>query len=256
MSFINFPVFAVGSLLIAAPIALHLMMRQKPQHAMFPALRFVKQKQIVNSRRLRLRHWALLALRCAVVLGLAAALARPIVASAAAGGWWIAGLVGLLATVIGALSAIQWQRAPGKSLSWVLVSITGLLILVLAWLLFRVMTSGDAVLPAGDAEEPLAAVMIFDTSPRMGFVQDNQPRLAVAQEIGQSILKRLPRDSQIAVIHSQQTGDAFSIDRAAAASQITSLEPVFAADPLPEAIERGLDLLETSSKKSKDLMRK
>ena len=253
MSFINFPVFAIGSLLIAAPIALHLMMRQKPQHAMFPALRFVRQRQVVNQQRIRLRHWALLALRCAVVLGLAAALARPIVASAVAGGWWMAGLVGLVGLVVGGLAITQWQRAPGAALSWVLAVVALLLLLLLGWLLFRVTTVPEAALPAGDSEEPLAAVMIFDTSPRMGFVQDNQSRLAMAQELGRSLLKQLPRDSEIAVINTMQTGEAFSIDRAAAMSQVNSLKPSFATDDLPETIGRALDLLESSERERREL---
>jgi len=48
-----------------------------PQLFVFPALRFVLQKQHANRRRLQLRHWLLLALRCGLIAGLAIALARP-----------------------------------------------------------------------------------------------------------------------------------------------------------------------------------
>jgi hypothetical protein len=53
-------------------------MRREPQRLEFPALRFVRRRQQTNQRRLQLRHWILLALRCAVLALLALALARPV----------------------------------------------------------------------------------------------------------------------------------------------------------------------------------
>lgn len=75
-TFIN-PSLLAGVLLIGIPIALHLMMKQKPQRLMFPALQFVKQRRESNQRRLKLRHLLLLLLRCAAIALLALALARP-----------------------------------------------------------------------------------------------------------------------------------------------------------------------------------
>ncbi len=78
--------FLGGVLAIAVPIVLHLLMRQQPKHLEFPALRFIKRRESTNRRQMRLRHWLLLALRCAVILLLALALARPsIVASGVLG---------------------------------------------------------------------------------------------------------------------------------------------------------------------------
>ena len=62
---------------VAAPIVLHLIMRQSPKHFMFPALRFLQQRKDANRRRLRFRHLLLLALRIAALLFLAMALCRP-----------------------------------------------------------------------------------------------------------------------------------------------------------------------------------
>jgi hypothetical protein len=56
---------------------LHLVMRRQARELTFPALRFVQQRRDSNRRRMRLRHWVLLALRCALVAGVAVALARP-----------------------------------------------------------------------------------------------------------------------------------------------------------------------------------
>ena len=71
------PALLVGALFVAVPIALHLIMRRQPQRLVFPALQFIRQRQQANRRRLNLRHWLLLALRCAIIAGLAFALARP-----------------------------------------------------------------------------------------------------------------------------------------------------------------------------------
>ena len=64
--------FLAGGLAIAVPIILHLVMRKQPVHLEFPALRFIKLRENANRRQVRFRHWLLLALRCAVILLLAA----------------------------------------------------------------------------------------------------------------------------------------------------------------------------------------
>jgi hypothetical protein len=76
MGFVT-PALLGGAALIALPIVLHLIMRREPQKLVFPALRFVAQRRTTNQHRLRLRHWLLLALRCAIIALLAFALARP-----------------------------------------------------------------------------------------------------------------------------------------------------------------------------------
>ena len=67
----------IGTIFVAVPIALHLIMRQRPQWVEFPALRFLRSHQQANRRKLRLRHFLLLLLRIACVALLAFALARP-----------------------------------------------------------------------------------------------------------------------------------------------------------------------------------
>src|SRR5262245_31909406 len=76
MDFVN-PLLVGGSALIAVPIILHLIMRQRPKHLIFPALRFIQRRQDANRRKLRLRHWLLLLLRAMAFAMLAFALARP-----------------------------------------------------------------------------------------------------------------------------------------------------------------------------------
>ena len=85
MGFVT-PALLGGAALIAVPIVLHLIMRREAQQLQFPALRFVQQRRTMNQHRLRLRHWLLLALRCAIIALLAFALARPTLRGSGAAG--------------------------------------------------------------------------------------------------------------------------------------------------------------------------
>jgi hypothetical protein len=70
-----------GLLLVGVPVLLHLIMRQKPRHLSFPAFRFLRQRHLINRRKLRLQHLLLLLLRMGVIAALCLALARPRVAA-------------------------------------------------------------------------------------------------------------------------------------------------------------------------------
>jgi hypothetical protein len=76
------PLMLAGAALVAAPIILHLVMRQQPKHLLFPALRFVQLRNDATKRRLKLRHLLLLLLRCGAIVFLALAMARPSLQSA------------------------------------------------------------------------------------------------------------------------------------------------------------------------------
>ena len=58
---------AAGVALVGLPILLHLIMKQEPKRLSFPAFRFLTQKLKTNQRKLRLRHFILLALLLDVV---------------------------------------------------------------------------------------------------------------------------------------------------------------------------------------------
>src|SRR5829696_6738730 len=109
MAFINLSLLA-GGLCVAIPIVLHLIMRQRPKPMVFPAMRFIQQRRIANQRRLQLRHWLLLALRCGAI-GLAAlALARPSVASAALSSWLAASFLGVCTLAAVVVSTAAFAR--------------------------------------------------------------------------------------------------------------------------------------------------
>ena len=71
------PLLLTGAGLVAVPLVLHLLMRQRPVPRELPALRFLRVRAVANRRRLRLRHLLLLALRMGALVLLAIALARP-----------------------------------------------------------------------------------------------------------------------------------------------------------------------------------
>jgi hypothetical protein len=72
------PGLLFGALLVAVPIVIHLIMRRKPKHLLFPAVRFLRQRYRTTVQKLRLRHILLLVMRMLLILLLAGALARPL----------------------------------------------------------------------------------------------------------------------------------------------------------------------------------
>ena len=59
------------------PVLVHLLMRQKPRRLPFPAFRFLRQRSLINRRRMRLQHLLLLMLRMLVLAALCLAIAQP-----------------------------------------------------------------------------------------------------------------------------------------------------------------------------------
>jgi hypothetical protein len=90
MAFLT-PLFLLAGATIAIPIFVHLIQRERKRVIQFPSLMFVQRIPYQSVRRRRIRHWALLLMRCAAILMIVAAFARPFlrqeaVIAAAAGG--------------------------------------------------------------------------------------------------------------------------------------------------------------------------
>src|SRR5438128_5542132 len=136
MTFIH-PLLLGGLLLVGVPILLHLIMRQKPKHLLFPAVRFLLQRHRTNQRKLQLRHLLLLAMRILLIAFICLALARP--------------------------------RIFSERLNLV---------------------SND---------RPVAAVLVFDTSPSMEYKSGGTTRLEESQRRGVELLADLPENSEVAV---------------------------------------------------------
>jgi hypothetical protein len=250
MAFLNFSLLA-GGLLMALPILLHLVMRQRPKQLVFPALRFVQQRRESNRRQLQLKHWLLLALRCGVVLLAALALARPSVASALVGAWTAIGLLSLalLATLIVAAVTFFSKRSP--VVLWSSVALATVLAGVVLWMLSSVWGGGGTGL--GDQEAPLAAVVVVDTSPRMQYRHENKTRLENAQQLGAWLLEQFPADSEVAILDSKPGGGAFAVDRAAASGTLERLRITGSPKPLVDVVSSAIELAKQNPRLRKEV---
>ncbi len=71
------PLFFVGALALAIPILIHLTHREKREIVEFPSLMFLQKIPYRSVRRQKIRQWLLFLLRCAALLAIIAAFARP-----------------------------------------------------------------------------------------------------------------------------------------------------------------------------------
>jgi len=71
------PLFFAGLAALAIPVLIHLTYRQKATVVPFPSLMFVQKVPFKSMRRQKIRHWLLFLLRCAALVLLVLAFARP-----------------------------------------------------------------------------------------------------------------------------------------------------------------------------------
>src|SRR5262245_21976351 len=142
MTFV-FPLMLGCLVLAGIPVLVHIIMRQKPRHLLFPAFRFLLQRHQTNQRKLRLRHILLLTLRILLIAGICLALARPKVFNE------------------------------------------------------RLNLSSD---------QPVAAVILLDTSASMQYRIKDETRLDVAKRRAQELLNELPEGSRVAILDTAEPG--------------------------------------------------
>src|SRR5215470_4569467 len=76
MAFLN-PLFLIGAAAATLPVLVHLVRRTRARRLQFPSLMFLRRIEQKTIRRRRLRNIVLLVMRCAALLLLALAFARP-----------------------------------------------------------------------------------------------------------------------------------------------------------------------------------
>ena len=251
MAFVNLSL-VLGTMLVGIPIILHLVMRQKPKQLIFPAVRFIQKRHESNRRTLRLRHWLLLLLRCLVIALAALALARPSVSSNLFGNWIIIAALALLVLLVGTLLLAGAVTRQGTLLLTGLGLVGAAALSALLAMLIGTLRQSDASL-IGDRQAPVAAVMVFDASPRMQYRRENRTRLEQAQTIADSVVRQLPADSQIAVVDSRAIAPVFSLDLAAARKTIQRVQPTGAPRPFDQLLTTALQLLAPNSLKRKEI---
>ncbi|MCP3691776.1 MAG: hypothetical protein GY917_06255 [Planctomycetaceae bacterium] len=251
MAFVNISLL-LGGLMVAVPVILHLIMRRQPRQLQFPALRFLQQRETTNSRNLQLRHWLLLALRCLAIAFLAAALARPSIASNQQASWLMISLVAALLVLVVVSLLFAWRTRQGRLPVAILGSVALLLVMVLVVTGIKMLDQDEPLL-IGDREAPVAAALVVDAAPRMTYRHRNQTRLEVAQEIASWLIHQLPGDSEVAVIDSHQRQHVFAIDFAAAEKTVQQIRTSSMPRPLSETILDALALVEQSEHERKEL---
>lgn len=167
-------ILIAGAALVGLPILLHLIMKQEPKRLTFPAFRFLTQKLKTNQRKLRLRHFILLAMRMLLIALFCLALYQPTLLSE------------------------------------------------------RLNLSG---------EMPIAAVIVIDTSPSMGYTANDKTRLEEAKRRALELLDTLPDKSPIAVVETDDPRSALWMDKTEARKQLERLDrPRGGNQSVPSAI--------------------
>ncbi len=175
------PILIAGAALVGLPILLHLIMKQEPKRLSFPAFRFLTQKLKTNQRKLRLRHFLLLALRMLLIALFCLALYQPTLLS---------------------------ER----------LNLRG--------------------------EQPVATVIVIDTSPSMGYMANDQSRLDEARRRVFELLEELPEKSPVAIVTTDDPGAAFWQDVPEARKLVEKLDkPRGGGEPVSAALAQAYSLL-------------
>ena len=254
MIWANAMVLGIGAMLLSLPIILHFMMQPKPKVLSFPALKFVRQHEISNRSRMRLRHVLLLLLRCLLILLMAAALAGPSVASQNFGQWLTIGGLGFTSLVVGLAMVVAYYGTRNRN--WFLISILAILLLgqimFAGYSMIRLMTSDSPQL-IGDSQAPVAAVILIDTSPRMDYEINGTKNLDKAREMGIWLAEQFPSSSDVCVLATDGDQPFYSVDVGAAKKRIETLETSYESSFIPESLSIGLKLLKDSKLERKEL---
>lgn len=177
------PVLIAGIALVGLPVLLHLIMKQEPKRVLFPAFRFLKQKRNLNQRKMRLRHFLLLALRMLLIALFAMTLFQPTIYSE--GSWLFSG------------------------------------------------------------EQPVAVVVLIDTTPSMGYTANGKSRLDEARRRALEFLDDLPPGSRVAVLDPTDPLGSWEQSAADARTRIEALtEPKGGGPAVTAALPAAYRLLQ------------
>ena len=247
MIWANLALLGFGGLMLSVPVFIHFLMQPKPIEVDFPALRFLKQKQVINRSRNRLRHLLLLLLRCILIALLVLALAGPSVASQQFGKWLTFGGISFVAALVGLVLLFSVSSGTAnKTLNGILGGLLALMLLLAGWYglkLFDDEASGQIL---GNAGEPVAAIVLVDTSPTMQYEAENETRLQTAASIATWLVNQMPSGSQVCVSVPDGDRPFFSPDESAAARRIESLETEFNPKSILDTLEKAVPLIEES----------
>lgn len=254
MSLLN-PAILFGLGLVAVPVILHLLLRQKPKKLVFPAMRLIEKRRKQNVRRLRLRHLWLLLLRMLVIGVLVLAIARPSL-PAADYGLNPRELITLCAVIVAVVAAYlvligRWRKQLPRyeytyrrsmARGWMTGLALVLLLLLVGWPYQRRIAAEITAPPADvNLDLPVAAVFLFDTSLSMEYQQESRTRLAVAQAVALDHLSTFPGGSRVAIADvSNDNPVLFQSTLGAAQSRIEAVETAPRRIPMNDRLRDAL----------------
>lgn len=134
---------------------------------------------------------------------------------------------------------------------WLLLALRIAAICLLAIALAR--PTMRAAGPVGGVQGPIAAALVFDTAPRMGYRSENQTRLEVAQQVAEEVLADVPNESQIAIVDSRGQPAAFQVDLGAARQRVARLDLTSAPHSIVNGVTESLRLLGESQLPRKEI---
>lgn len=178
------PILIAGVALAGLPILLHLIMKQEPKKLLFPAIRFLVQKQRTNQRKMRLRHILLLLLRVLLIALFAVTLWQPKLA----------------------VSALDLTD-----------------------------------------DQPVAAVLLVDTSASMGYMVNGVTRLDDARRRANEFLAELPTGSKVVVMDTNDVYGVWEPTVGDAKRKVDAIrEPSGYAQPVTSALAAAYQLFATA----------
>ncbi len=240
MSFLHLSLIA-GLAATLVPVALHLFGQREPQLIDFPALRFVRETRRDKNASWQLRHILLLLLRVLLLAAIVFALAKPRVHSAALDGVVGATVLATLALLATLITAAAFAGKRGITI-WSTSLVVALALWGAAGLWgYRSLTAAPP-LPSADSSAPVAAVIIVDNGPTMGYRIENASRLEAAQDQALWLLEKLPKESQVAILGGAPVG-SLSLDPSSAKSQVELLESKGARVDLFSRLRTAIDLV-------------
>ncbi len=107
--------------------------------------------------------------------------------------------------------------------------------------LARPMLKGSGL--RGKEGAPLAVALVIDNSARMQYVFQNRTRQEEATKMAQELLKKLPENTEVAVVDLSRSAAGFAVDLGTAESRVQNLAVENNPRPFEDAVREALQLV-------------
>jgi hypothetical protein len=138
--------------------------------------------------------------------------------------------------------ALVWSRPANVPLAVILGMVLALLLAYTGYT-FRAAIRQDSRHILADQQAPVAALILVDNSPRMGYRRENRTLLEKVQDYGRWLIGQLPLNSKVAVMESGDEYPFFSVDISAARKRLNTLDLTYVSHPIPDSLQRAVEFL-------------